>query len=52
MNKPKSIYKDLEAKLDNWTASEVFDFLNHLRANPNKVNNRLEKRVTNYINNY
>lgn len=52
MKKAKSINQDLEAKLDNWTAREVFEFLYHLRANPNKVNNRLEKRVTDYINNY
>ena len=44
--------QDLKAKLQNWDVREVLEYLYHLRANPSERNNRLEKIVKEYINNY
>ncbi len=46
------INTEINLKLQNWDMKDVFSYLYHLRANPSKRNNKLEKIVTEYINNY
>ena len=46
------INNEIKLKLENWDIQDVFSYLYHLRANPSKRNNQLEKIVKKYINNY
>ena len=42
----------IQNNLKNWDIKDVFEYLYHLRNNPSKQNNILEKIVSEYINKY